>query len=157
MILVSEQNSFHVCGHAFSRPFYAQSFVPMCQRRYFDRIEGILILLIECIIPIVRVGLVYALFGSLASLKIIPLVAPGILYTFFNPLLLRVDNKFKPPQSDRCFLFEEFFQKSLPISMITWRFIFPAIDLLVPTISFITRTFRLLQDLFHIPYRSRNY
>ena len=29
-------------------------------------------------------GMVYALFGSLASSKIIPLVAPGILSTFFS-------------------------------------------------------------------------
>ena len=35
MILVSEQNSLHVSRHAFSRPFYAQTFVPMCQRKHF--------------------------------------------------------------------------------------------------------------------------
>ena len=47
--------------------------------------EGILIkLLIEATIPMVRLRVVYALFGSLTSLKIIPLVAPGIMSTFFS-------------------------------------------------------------------------
>ena len=47
--------------------------------------EGILIkLLIEATIPMVLLRVAYALFGSLASLKIIPLVAPGILSTFFS-------------------------------------------------------------------------
>ena len=46
--------------------------------------ESILIkLFIEATIPMVRLRVVYASFGSLASLKIIPLVAPGILSTFF--------------------------------------------------------------------------
>ena len=45
--------------------------------------EGILIILF-IIIPIVRLRVVYALFGTLTSLKIIPLVAPGILSTFFS-------------------------------------------------------------------------
>ena len=36
MILVSEQNSLHVCCYAFFQPFYAQTFVTMCQRRYFN-------------------------------------------------------------------------------------------------------------------------
>ena len=50
--------------------------------------EGILIiLLIEGIIPIVRLRVVYASFGSLASLEIIPLVAPGILSTFFQSII----------------------------------------------------------------------
>ena len=73
--------------------------------------EGILIVfLIEGIILIVRLRMVYALFGSLASLEIILLVAPRILSTdFFNPLLLRIDNKFKPSPSGRGFLFEGFF------------------------------------------------
>ena len=48
----------------------------MCQRKY------LITLLIEDIIPIVRLRVVYALFGSLASLETIPLVAPGILFTF---------------------------------------------------------------------------
>ena len=47
--------------------------------------EGILIkLFIEATIPMVRLRVVYPLFGSLASLKIIPLDAPGILSTFFS-------------------------------------------------------------------------
>ena len=32
------------------------------------------------------------------------------IYVFFNPLLLRIDNKFKPSPSDRGSLFEGFFQ-----------------------------------------------
>ena len=51
--------------------------------------EGILIiLLIEDIIPIARLRVVYALFGSLASLEIIPLVAPGILSAFFQSIII---------------------------------------------------------------------
>ena len=57
---------------------------------------------------------VYALFGSLASLKIVPLVAPGILSTFFfNRFISRIENKFKPPRSDQGFLSEGFLQKFL--------------------------------------------
>ena len=37
MILVSEQNSLHVSRHEFSRPLDAQTFAPMCQRRYFNQ------------------------------------------------------------------------------------------------------------------------
>ena len=45
--------------------------------------EGILIkLFIQATIPTVWLRVVYALFGSLALLKIIPLVAPSILSTF---------------------------------------------------------------------------
>ena len=57
---------------------------------------GILIkLLIETTIPMVRLPVFYALFGRLASLKIIPLVAPGILSTFsFNRFISRIENKF---------------------------------------------------------------
>ena len=78
--------------------------------------EGILIkLLIEATIPMVWLRVVYALFGSLATLKIIPLVAPGILSTFLNRFISRIENKFKPPRSDRGFLFSShsdlFFQQ----------------------------------------------
>ena len=48
------------------------------------REDILIILLIEDIIPIVRLRVVYALFGSLASLETIPLVAPGILSTVFS-------------------------------------------------------------------------
>ena len=91
--------AMHFLEHSMCRPLC------LCVR------EGILIVfLIEGIIPIVRLRVVYALFGSLASLEIIPLVAPRILSTVFsNPLLLRIDNKFKPSPSDRGFLFEGFF------------------------------------------------
>ena len=74
--LVSEENSFHVRHHAFSRPFHAQIFAPRCERRYFNHTfhqsyyrNG----MIAC-------GLSF--FCSLASLKIIPLVALGPLATF---------------------------------------------------------------------------
>ena len=41
-------------------------------------------------------------------------VVPGILFTFFfNRFISCIENKFKPPRSDRGFLFEGFFQKSL--------------------------------------------
>ena len=112
MILVTEQNSLHVCRHAFSRPFHAQTLVPMCHGYFnhtFDRKHYPNNRTIACS---------YALFGSLASLRIIPLVAPSILSTFFNPFILRIDNKFKPPRLDRSFLFEGFFQ-NLPLSLIS--------------------------------------
>ena len=52
---------------------------------FLDVGEGILIkFFIQAIISMVWLRVVYALFGSLASLKIIPLVAPGILSTFFS-------------------------------------------------------------------------
>ena len=35
------------------------------------------------------------------------------VYVFFNRFISRIENKFKPPLSDRGFLFEGFFQKSL--------------------------------------------
>ena len=77
--------------------------------------EGILIkLFIQATIPMAWLRVVYALFGSLASLKIIPLVALSILSTFFsNRFISRIENKFKPPRSDRSFLSEGFFQKFL--------------------------------------------
>ena len=106
--LVSEENSLHVRRHAFSRPVHAKSL-------FLDVRQGILIkLLIKATTPILWLRVVYALFGSLASLKIIPLVAPGInVYVFFNRIISHIQNKFKPPGSDRGFLFEGFFQKFL--------------------------------------------
>ena len=75
--IVSEENSLHDHRYAFSRPFYVETFVPRCQRRYFNHTfyrsyyrNG----MIAC-------GLCF--FRSLASLKIIPLVALGPLATFF--------------------------------------------------------------------------
>ena len=35
------------------------------------------------------------------------------VYVFFNRFISRIENKFKPPRSDRGFLFEGFFQKFL--------------------------------------------
>ena len=105
MILVSEENSFHIRHRAFSRPFHAKIFVSRCQRRYFNHTfyrshypNG----LIAC-------GL--CLFSSLASLKIIPLVAPGILSKFFSIDSYRALKI--PPRSDRGFFFQGFFKKFL--------------------------------------------
>lgn len=47
-----------------------------------------------------------AIFGSLASSKIILLVVPGIPRRF----IICNDGDFKPPRSDRGFLFAEFFK-----------------------------------------------
>ena len=108
--------------------------------------EGILvILLIEAIIAMVWLRVVYALFGSLASLKIILLVAAGILSTFltidsFHAMKISLNLVFKIS-----FSFWSIFLKILslsPISVITQRFIFSEIDIFVLTlvIFFITRT-----------------
>ena len=108
MILVSEENSLHIRHHAFLRPFHAKIFVPRCQRRYFNQTfdrshypNG----MIAC-------GLCF-IWQRIAWLKIILLVAQGILSTFFNRFISRIENKFKPPRSDRGFLFEGFSPKSL--------------------------------------------
>ena len=101
MILVSEQNSLHVCLHAFFQPFYTQT-LWLCVR------EGILIiLLIEGIILIVRLRVVYLYLACGLSL----FCGLFLFYLpFFNPLLLPIDKKFKPSPSDRGFLFEVLFQ-----------------------------------------------
>ena len=75
----TRQWSLHVHRNALSRPFYAQIFVPRCQRSF-----KLIILLIKATIPIVLLRVAYALFSSLALLKIIALVAPSILFTFFS-------------------------------------------------------------------------
>ena len=78
MILVSEENSLHIRHHAFLRLFHAKIFVPRCQRRYFNQT------FYQSHYPNSMIACVYALFGSLASLKTISLVASGILSTFFS-------------------------------------------------------------------------
>ena len=118
--------------------------------------EGILIkLLIKATTPMVWLRVVYALFGSLASLEMIPLVAPGInVYVFLNRFISRIENKFKPPRSNRGFLFEGFFQdlsshSDLPIQQLIylfWLWLF----LLKQGL------FGFLQGLFLISNRSRN-
>ena len=51
----------------------------------FPGVRGLLIiLLIKATIPMVLLRVAYALFSSLALLKIIALVAPSILFTFFS-------------------------------------------------------------------------
>ena len=56
--------------------------------------RGLLIIhLIEAILSRVRLRVVFAIFSSLASLKILLVVAQGILRTFFfNRFILRKDN-----------------------------------------------------------------
>ena len=105
---------------------------------------------------------VYALFGSLAWLKIIPLVAPAILSTFFSidsyhALKLSLNHRDQTEVSSL-----KNFLKILTlsnISVITQRLILSAIDLFVfiLVISFTARTFLPSARFFHIPYRSRNY
>ena len=87
--------------------------------------------------------MVYALFGSLVSLKIIPLAAPGILSKFFSidschALKLSLNHRDQTQVSSM-----KDFSKNSHISVITQRFILSAIDLFVLTlvISFIARTF----------------
>ena len=134
MILVSEENSLHIRHHAFSRLFHAKIFVPCCQRRYFSQAfywnhyypDGMIACGL-CLISQPKKN--YSACCSCHS-----------VYVCFNRFISRIENKFKPPRSDRGFLFEGFFPKILtlsPISVITQRFILPAIDLFV----LITRTF----------------
>ena len=76
--LVKRTCSLHIRHHKFPRPFHEKTL-------FLGVRKGILIkLFIKATIPMVWLRVVYALFGSLASLKIIPLVAPGILSTFFS-------------------------------------------------------------------------
>ena len=109
---------------------------------------------IEATIPMVRLRVVYALFYALFVYFIYFIIysvccSRHSVYFFFNRFISRIENKFKPPRSDRGFLFERFFQKSSqwltlsPISVITQRFILLTTDLSILTlvISFITRTF----------------
>ena len=125
--------------------------------------EGILIkLLIKATTPMVWLRVVYALFGSLASLEMIPLVAPGInVYVFLNRFISRIENKFKPPRSNRGFLFEGFFQKSLQFHL----FLSSHSDLFIQQLIYLfwlwlfllkQGLFGLLQGLFLISNRSRN-
>ena len=112
--------------------------------------EGILvILLIEDIIAIARLRVVYALFGSLASLEIIPLVAPGILSTFFSIQYYYVLTiSFNHHDQTEVPSLKDFFKiltLSL-ISVITQQFIVLAVSSLLSIliISFTSRTiFRL--------------
>ena len=93
--LVSEENSFHVRHHAFSRPFHAQIFVPRCQRRNFNHTfhrsyyrNG----MIAC-------GLCSFLqpsFGNYYSASCIR--SSG--HVFSHKFISRIENTFKPPQSD---------------------------------------------------------
>ena len=108
MILVSEENSLHICHHAFSRPFHAKIFVPRCQRRYFNQTfdrshypNG----MIAC-------GLCFIWQPSFVK-KYFTCCCRHFVYVFFNRFMSRIENKFKPPRSDPGSLFQGFFQKSL--------------------------------------------
>ena len=106
--LVSEENSLYVCHHAISRPFHAKIFVPRCQRRYFnltfDRSHypnG----MISCGLCSIWQPSFVKNYSACCSRHSV--------YVFFNRFISRIENKFKPPRSDRGFLFEGFFQKFL--------------------------------------------
>ena len=113
--------AIHFFDHSMHRP------LGLCVR------EGILIiLLIEGIIPFVRLRVVYALFGSLASLEIIPLIAPGILSTYFSIhdyyALTKSLNRHHQTEVSSLKDFSKIFTLSL-ISVITQQFILLAIKL----------------------------
>ena len=108
MILVSEENSRHIRHHAFSRPFHAKIFVPRCQRRYFNQTfyrshypNG----MIACGLFFIWQPSFVRIYSTCCSRHSV--------YVFFNRFISRIENKFKPPQLDRDFLYEGFFQKSL--------------------------------------------
>ena len=67
--------TMHFLDHSMHRP------LSLCVR------EGILIILF-IIIPIVRLRVVYALFGTLTSLEIIPLVAQAFYLGFFQSMII---------------------------------------------------------------------
>ena len=67
--------------------------------------EGLLIIfLIEAILPMEWLRVVYALFGNLASLKIIALLFQAFYLRFFQLIHMTHWKKFKLPRSDRGFL-----------------------------------------------------
>ena len=110
MILVNEENSSvsDIRHHAFSRPFHAKIFVPWSQRRYFNQTfyrshypNG----MIAC-------GLCVMWQPSFVQ-NCSACCSRHSVYVFFNRFISPIENKFKPPRSDRGFLFEGFFQKSL--------------------------------------------
>ena len=114
---VSEENTLHVRRHAFSRPaFHAKIFVPKCQRRYFNQTFD------RSYYPN---GMIYAWYDGWYGLCFIwqpnfvknysACCSRHSVYVFFNRLISRIENnyKFKPPRSDRGFLFEGFFLKFL--------------------------------------------
>ena len=105
---VSEGNSLHIRHHAFSRPFQAKIFVPRRQRRYFKQT------LDRSHYPngMIACGLCFTWQPSFVK-NYSACCSGHSVYVFHNRFISRIENKFKPPQLDRCFLFAGFFQKSL--------------------------------------------
>ena len=110
MILVNEESSSvsDICHHAFSRLFHVKIFVPWCQRRYFNQTfyrsyypNG----MIACGLCVMWQPRFVKNCSACCSRHSV--------YVFFNRFISPIENKFKPPRSDRGFLFEGFFQKSL--------------------------------------------
>ena len=108
MILVSEENSLHICHHAFSRPFHAKIFVPRCQRRYFNQT------FYRGYYPngMIARSLCFTWQRSFVK-NYSACCSRHPVYVFFNRFISCIENKFKPTPTDRSFLFEGFFQKSL--------------------------------------------
>ena len=109
MILVgSEENSLRSRHHAFSRPFHTKIFVPRCQRRYFNKI----FYRIHCPNGMIACDLYFIWQPSFVK-NYSASCSRHSVYVFSNRFISRIENKFKPPRSDRGFLLEGFFQKSL--------------------------------------------
>ena len=110
MILVSEENmySLHIRHHAFSRPFHAKIFVPRCQRRYFNHT------FYRSHYPtgLIAYGLCYIWQPSFVK-HFLTCCPRHSVHVFFNRFISCTEIKFKPPRSDRGFLFEGIFQKFL--------------------------------------------
>ena len=106
--LVSKENTLHVRHHAFSRPFHAKIFVPRCQKRYFNQTFD------RSYYPngMIACGLCFIWQPNFIK-NYSACCSRHSVYVFFNRLISRIENKFKPPRSDRGFLFEGFFQKFL--------------------------------------------
>ena len=107
-MLVSEENSLHIRHHAFSRPFHAKIFVSRCQRRYFNQTFD------RSHYPngMIAFGLCFIWQATFVK-NYSPCCSWHSVYVFFNRFISRIENKPKPSQSDRGFLSEGFFQKSL--------------------------------------------
>ena len=108
MILVSEENSLRIRNHAFSRLLHAKIFVPRCQRRYFNQTFD------RSHYPNGMIACDLCFIWQPSLVKNYSACCPkNSVYVFFNRFISRIENKLKPPRSDRDFLFERFFQKSL--------------------------------------------
>ena len=108
MILVSEENSLHIRHHAFSRLFHAKIFVPRCQGRYFNQT------FYPSHYPNCMIACGLCLIWQPSFVKnYSACCCKHSVYVCFNRFISLIENRFKQPRSDRGFLFEGFFQKSL--------------------------------------------